>query len=410
MKHSTGSLFVAIALAASQGCAVIGRFAPARTPQGVAVGRDGTLLKDGRPLRAVGVNYFDAFYRALRNPADTSYRAGFAELGRRGIPFARFMACGFWPADWRLYLEDKPLHFALLDAVVQAAEEHGVGLIPCLFWHSATVPDIVGEPRGAWGDPASKTHAFMRSYVRETVTRYRRSPAIWAWEFGNEYSLDADLPNAAQHRPKVVADRGTPGSRSERDDLTHDALAVAVRAFAHEVRRHDPRRPISSGHSAPRPSAWHQWKEKIWGQDTEDQFAQRLLLDNPDPVNTLSLHVYRPTEKRFGRETSAEEFLAVAMQVSAQARKPLFIGEFGAPGIGPPAEKAAREQFGALLAAIEKAGVPLAALWVYDFAAQGKDWNVRWNNARAWQLAAIAEANQRISARPSPEPPGQDDD
>ncbi len=309
------------------------------------------------------------------------------------------MACGFWPNDWKLYLEDKPGYFGLLDGVVKAAEERGIGLIPCLFWCDATVPDLVGEPRGEWGNPRSKTHAFMRQYVREVVTRYRTSPAIWGWEFGNEYSLDADLPNAAQHRPKVVPDRGTPTARSERDDLTHDALAVALTAFADEVRRHDRRRIISTGNSAPRPSAWHQWKEKSWAQDDEDQFAERLQLDNPDPANTLGMHVYEPKEKRFGRDTPVEEFLSVAMQVSAQVKKPLFVGEFGAPGVGPEAEKGAKERLAALVAAIESAGVPLAALWVYDFPGQAKDWSVTATSARSWQLTAIAEANQRIKAR-----------
>ncbi len=397
--RSLGVFILASGLAASQGCAFVARLLPTRTPLGLTAGRDGALLKEGKPFRAIGVNYFDAFYRTLRNPADTSYREGFAELAQRDIRLARFMAGGFWPNDWKLYLEDRPTYFALFDGVVKAAEEHGIGLIPSLFWHSATVPDLVGEPRNEWGNTNSKTHAFMRAYVREVVTRYRLSPAIWGWEFGNEYNLDADLPNAAQHRPAVVPKLGTPEKRSELDDLTHDAIAVAFGAFAREVRRYDRRRVISAGNSLPRPSAWHQWKEKTWAQDDESQFAERLLLDNPDPVNALSIHAYEPKEKRFGREAPIEEFLSLAMQAAARAGKPLFVGEFGAPGVGPEAEKGAKERLAALIAAIEKAEVPLAALWVYDFAGQAKDWSVTATNARSWQLTAIAEANQRIKAR-----------
>ncbi|HUT34294.1 MAG TPA: cellulase family glycosylhydrolase [Planctomycetota bacterium] len=399
MRLATGCWALAF-LALAPGCSPLRSlplFGPPKA-RGLTVARDGTLRRDGKPFRAVGVNYFDAFYRTLRNPNDTSYFEGFTELARLGIPFARFMACGFWPNDWELYFADKPRYFHFLDGVVQAAEQNGVGLIPSLFWHSAVVPDIVGEPRDQWGNPDSKTHAFMRQYVREVVTRYRNSPAIWGWEFGNEYSLDADLPNAAQHRPKVVPDRGTPAARSARDDLTHDALGTALAAFAAEVRRHDRRRILSSGNSLPRPSAWHQWKEKAWTHDTEEQFAERLRLDNPDPVNTLSVHVYEPREKRFGRETPIEELLRLAAGAARRAKKPLFVGEFGASGVGPEAEKVAKERLTTLLAAIEKAGAPLAALWVYDFAGQAKDWNVTPRNARAWQLAAIAEANQRLRA------------
>jgi hypothetical protein len=340
------------------------------------------------------VNYFDAFYRTLKNPDDTSFRQGFAELKRRGIPFARIMGGGFWPSEWKLYREDRPRHFALLDGVVRAAEENGIGLIPSLFWHSSTVPDLVGEPRGAWGDPESKTHGFMRQYVAEVVERYKDSPAIWGWEFGNEYNLAADLPNAAKHRPKIVPHLGTPATRSERDDLTHDAVVTAFAAFAREVRRRDPHRIIATGSSLPRPSAWHQWKERSWTQDTEEQFAERLLLDNPDSVSVVSVHVYPHAGGRFGRKATLAEVLAAAARAAASVRQPLFVGEFGAREKGEP--EAERAQFKEVLAAIEGARVPLAALWVYDFAGQDDTWNVTATNARAWQLEAIARANRAL--------------
>src|SRR5947208_2508945 len=59
----------------------------------------------------VGVNYFDAFLRTLRNPGDDSYRDGFRKLGANHIPFARFAACGYYPNDYQLYLKDKQKYF-----------------------------------------------------------------------------------------------------------------------------------------------------------------------------------------------------------------------------------------------------------------------------------------------------------
>lgn len=88
---------------------------------------DGVLFKDGDPYRGIGVNCFDAFARTLADPNDTS---------------------------------------------------HGVGLIPSLFWCIPMVPDLVGEPCDQWGNPAGETHEFMRTYVREVVTRYVDSPAL----------------------------------------------------------------------------------------------------------------------------------------------------------------------------------------------------------------------------------------
>src|SRR3954447_473467 len=69
----------------------------------LTVAPDGTLLRDGVPYRALGVNYFDGFTRTLHDAGRTNYDAGFAELARRKIPFARFCAGGFWPSDWALY-------------------------------------------------------------------------------------------------------------------------------------------------------------------------------------------------------------------------------------------------------------------------------------------------------------------
>lgn len=370
------------------------------SPPGLTVGEGGVILKDGKPYRAIGVNYFDAFYRALKDPDDTSYREGFAELARRGIPFARFMCCGFWPKDNALYLEDRARYLELLDGVIRAAEEHGIGLVPSLFWHTATVPDLVGEPVDQWGNPASKVHDFMRTYVREVVTRYRGSPAIWGWEFGNETNLAADLPNAAEHRPKVVPALGTPGSRSARDEMTHDIMVAALRAFAQEVRRHDPHRFITSGNSCPRPSAWHQWRERSWRQDSEVQHAERLLLDHPAPIDTASVHVYGSVSKRFGRELAVRDYLRSAASAARDAGKALFIGEFGArTEKAGDTEARVRERFRAILSGVEGSGAPLAALWVYDFGGQRDTWNVTPSNARAWQLDEIAAANRRLGER-----------
>lgn len=352
---------------------------------GLAVDQTGTLTRAGSVYRGIGVNYYDAFVRTLATPSRTNFDAGFKVLADRRIPFARFAACGYWPIEWGLYRTNRAEHFARLDAVVRSAERHHIGLIPSLFWYLSTVPDVVGEPCRSWGDPGSRTHALMREYTREVVTRYKDSPAIWAWEFGNEYNLPADLPNAAQHRPAVVPQLGTPATRSADDDLTHAAFRTALIEFAREVRRHDPTRPILSGNAFPRRSAWHQAREKSWKHDTEAQFAEVLGADNPAPIDTLSVRAY-DLQDDVAR-------LAQAMAVSRTLRKPLFVGEFGVPAGGKSDPHAT---FNRILEAIESAGVPLAALWVYDFDGQAKDWNVTATNDRAWQLDAIQQANVRI--------------
>jgi hypothetical protein len=369
------------------------------TPRGLTANEGGVLVRAGRPFRGIGVNYLDAFSRLLvlpePGPDDLArVRAGLEALAKYGIPFARIMGCGYWPVENRLYFDDKAEYLRRFASVVDLAEETGIGLIPSLFWHTATATDLMDEPRNRWGDPTSRTHAFMRGYVRDVVGRWADSPAIWAWEFGNEYNLDADLPNASEWRPPVVPELGTRLSRDERDDLTHEHIHTAFRAFAREVRRHDPHRIILSGNAAPRPSAWHQREYLSWDQDSREEFAEILRYENPDPLDALSVHQYEQTERRFGTEVSVADFLRICVRESLKARKPLFVGEFGADESAGHHVAAAR--FDQLLDAIVTTGVPLAALWVYDFAGQDGTWNVTPDNGRQYQLEAIARANQRL--------------
>ena len=366
---------------------------------GLTVSESGVLLKDGEPYRGMGINYFSAFSRRLQNAEDTSYREGFKELSSRGIPFVRFMACGFWPSDWKLYFSDKDAYFELMDDVVNAAEEHGIGIIPSLFWYHGCLPDLVEESHDQWGNPESKTIALMRQYTREMVSRYVDSPAVWAWELGNEYNLAADLPNAAEHRPKIVPRLGTALSRSEKDDLTTEMLLVIFREFAKTVRSLDPTRPITPGNSIPRPAAHHMRTERTWERDTPEQFAANLALVNPDPNNLVSIHLYpHANERRFAKdELDYEEVLTLCLAACAKEGKALFVGEFGARDDEEHGgrEQAKRESR-ALIAAIEKCGVPLSALWNYDLPQQESYINVTPTNHRAYLLDELGAANRRM--------------
>jgi len=239
---------------------------------------NGTLVKDCKPYKAIGVNYFDAFYRVLKDPRDKSYVDGFKELSQNGIPFVRVMLGGFWPSDWELYQKDKEKYFSLMDEFVKTAEKYNVGLIVTLFWNVSTVPDLVGEPISAWGDPHSKTIAFMKQYTQEVVNRYKNSPAIWVWEFGNEYNLLIDLPG--KRYPKVAPQYGTPKTRTKKDKLNYRDILTAFSVFADTVRQIDKKRLLSTGNSLPRPSSYHLAYFGTWEKDTLEEFQHMLKLLN----------------------------------------------------------------------------------------------------------------------------------
>jgi len=358
---------------------------------------NGILTRKGKPYQGIGANYFDLFYRRLKNSKDTSYRKGLKQLSNANIPFVRFMCGGFWPNEWKLYFKNKREYFKQLDDVVKTAEKYNVGLIPSLFWNMATVPDLVKEPMDQFGNTNSKTIDFVRKYTKEVVSRYKNSPAIWGWEFGNEGSLQIDLPNAAEHRPTIYPNLGTPEKRTKRDELTSKHLLTAYKEFANTVRKYDKNRIIISGNSEPRFSAWHNTMEKSWKEDTPEQFGEVFLRDNPDPIDTLCARSYPGKMKKFPSGTeNVDQLMKVLKKWSVKAKKPLFIGEFGAQiSLG---KKEARDTFKEIIDAIEKHEVPLSALWVYDFPFQNKEWNINFKNDRAYMLKMVTEANKRIKS------------
>jgi hypothetical protein len=376
--------------------ALIARADPAttRTPIGLSV-HNGVITKDANPYRAIGVNYFSLFSRVLANPADTTSFENLTRLSHSGIPFVRFMCGGFWPIEQKLYLHDRDEFFRRLDRIVRAAEQTHMGLIPSLFWNYSTASDLVGEPLDQLGNPGSRTIAFIRQYTTDIVTRYRNSPAIWGWEFGNEYTLSCDLPNAAEHRPPIWPDLGTATARSARDDLKFVHVAIAYVEFARTVRKLDATRIIISGNAAPRRSAYHNLADHSWTLDTPTQFAEILLRDNPDPMDVICIHAYPDAKNEYpGPANTLDAMFAAASAVAARAGKPLFVGEFGTPAdLAPQKERAA---FDELLAAILKYRVPLSALWVFDNASQDEQWNVTFDNRRAYMLQRIAQTQEKL--------------
>ena len=370
---------------------------PARP--GLTCGPDAQVYKDGAPYQGFGINYFNAFADALLGDTRAlGYREAFQELAAHEIPFVRFMAGAFYPNEMRRYLDDPEGYFEVMDGLVRAAEETGLGLIPSLFWHDACLPDLVGEPRGKWGDPESKTIALMRRYTRDIVQRYLDSRALWAWEFGNEYSLGVDLPNASEHRPWILPDKGTPSSRSEADDLTREMILVAFREFARTVRELDDYRLITTGNSLPRPCAYHLHSERAWVQDTREEFVEDLLAVTPDPMDLISVHIYDGDHRsRFGQDlVPCQETIALCMAAGKRTGKPLFVGEYGcAEDELPDGPDGARRKNLGMLAAIEREGVPLSAHWTYNFPHQKDTHSVTSSNSRAYVLAALRLANRR---------------
>jgi hypothetical protein len=355
---------------------------------GLSVDSHGVLIRHGVPYRGIGVNYYDAFLRTLRNSGDHSYEAGFAALGENGIPFARIAASGYNPDDLSLYFSDKEAYLRQLDGVVQSAKQSHVGLIASLFWNIEAVSKAVGEPRSSWGDPSSATRRFMRQYTKDVVSRYADSPAIWGWEFSCELSLPVDL---------------RPGQGIPERALTYDTFRSAALDFAQTVRAIDPQRILLTGNSLPRAAAYHNANGGRPGADTTDQFAHILIRDNPGPFSPLCIHASPAGLDRYfaDRRVSYQELLQTCMQIGRAANKPLYLEEFIAiPGrAGALSNMDERGYFSSELAAIENSAVPLASVWVYDRKLVPDKSNLTFDNDRAYMLRMIGEFDKSVHAQ-----------
>ena len=364
---------------------------------GLSVDNAGVLIKDGKPYRGMGVNYYDAFLRVLNNPADTSYKLGIKQLADLGIPFARVSISGFWPNEFKIYQSDKAKYFRLLDEFVNTAEQNRVGLIVSFAWNYSTIPDLVGENVNQWGNVNSQANAFMRNYVKEVVTRYKNSPAIWGWEFGNELNLQARPGN----RPLANPNKGTPFLRSTDDEISLSKMEVALSEFGNFVREIDSYRILISGNAIPRPEELGQSGD--WSSSTKEVYFNQLRESNPRPINTISIHLYPNFEGRYLSlfKVGAYELIRNTMMDSILIRKPLLILEFGASRYDPPWTtnlQEEKEQFYQIMEIIKKEDVPLSAVWAYDFrGAEGK-WDVK-SNDRSYQLMAISDFNKHLNNR-----------
>ncbi len=369
---------------------------------GLSVSAAGKLLLNGEPYQAIGVNYFNAFIRTLDEgmQSDTSYRRGLAYLKERNIPFIRFAINGYWPSNWRLYQDNPEGYFQQLDAFVAAAETFGIGLIPSFFWHTPTLPDLVGEPVNRWGNTGSKTHERMQKFIGEVVKRYRDSPAIWGWEQGNEVNLLVDLPGDNDNLPPIVPDLGTPATRSKEDKLYTADLKAMMQAFAREVRKYDGTRIVITGNAIQRPAARNLWKSQSWTKDTRSEFIEMLGVQNPDPIDVLSIHLYPgSTEEGYfsDDQVTVDELIRTSTEAASALKKPLFLGEWGAQEAKYGGET--KVKFIELLTAIEDNQVPLSAMWVFDYPPHDTQEGINVspdNGPREYMLQEIMKVNARI--------------
>lgn len=361
----------------------------------VAACLDGRKVSAPRKGTLIGINYFDAFSRYFKSGKDTSFRRGFAGLHKFQIPFIRFSLTGFWPDDLAMSLEQTDQFLERFDKFVAEARSYGIRLLPTVFWNYAALPGYSGESLAAWGNGDSRTRGAMRRLVKTLAERYSGNPAIIGWEFTNEANSFADLPDSYKYY-KIDPKLDPRGARKEDNNVTSRDLLAALAEFGEIVKSADPRVIISSGFDVPRINATR-LRRRAGGLDTEAEFVQALRDQSAVAVNSVSVHIYPDTMKRYQyRAVNVNTLLDGVFSVAANTGRVPFVGEFGVQAGEGDGE---RRQFEELLGAIGGRDGGLAALWVFDFSYQDGVWNVTTDNARAYQLEAVARSNLGVACR-----------
>jgi len=101
------------------------------------------------------------------------------------------------------------------------------------------------------------------------------------------------------------------------------------------IRAADPVRPITSGYSAPRPSAWHNEHSNFtgaeypfWSIDNVEQYTE-ILLEQNQAVDIISLHLYGLGSYLNNTNLRTTAPLRAAARAAAGAGKLIYLGEYG---------------------------------------------------------------------------------
>ncbi len=272
----------------------------------------------GKILYVTGMNCYNLFNQSFSGSGFNLERVRntVEVFEKEQVPIVRFACCPFYAKEFHYYMDNKTKYLATLDSLATYCDRAHVALIPSFYWNTGAAPDYYGEEYRAWGDTSSKTYAFMQQYTTDIVNTLKGHKCLAAWEFGNEFNLNADIPH-----------NFTISAREEE---------VALKGFAEAVKAADPEgRMISSGNSIMRNAQHHMMTEKSWTNDTYDQYCEITHIFTPEPMNGISEHIYEEarvfSDVNSGKELSRNEQVSYAKQMAASLGKVYYVGEFTGP-------------------------------------------------------------------------------
>jgi endo-1,4-beta-mannosidase len=183
--------------------------------------------------------------------------------------------------------------------VLDVAEKHDLKLVVSLMtaWMSGILFDL------PWRDEANVfSDPFMIrwqvKYCEKMVSEFKSSPAILAWQYGNEQNCVNPAPDS-------------------------DASWLWMRTIADVIRLNDPNRPIYSGMHG---LAIHPIANAKWPIEDNAEINDALTT-HPYPDFTIGCNLDRPTDMRSNMHASAESALYAGL-----GGKPVLCEETGSLG------------------------------------------------------------------------------
>jgi|GEM_PF-249419 len=306
------------------------------------------MMLAGKPLYCCGINCFDLFTGCLDGGfIPERIEKAVEVIAEQKMPVVRLTLAPFYPFWMHYYTETTKEYFDSMEMLFDLCDEKHILLIPTLFWNFECFNQYCDEPLAAWGDPSSKTYAFMLAYTQDIITRFADHKCIAAWEFSNEFNLRVDLGH--EGNPMISAAE----------------LGTACKGFADCIREYDPTgRMVMSGHGLTRNAQYHLYTGPIWDIDSFDESVKILDILTPSPMEGLSEHYYE--DKRIYSDLGEMDIVSrtAASKASAEAiDKVFYVGEYTGPGCG----KNAVTSMPAHMKAFYDNGIQLSLVWNYSY-------------------------------------------
>ncbi len=353
---------------------------------GLTADEFGNLYLAGNPFCGYGFNSFSAVTRYVYDGCAPTFEEQFKLAKKYNIPFIRVNFGGYWSNYYKSFDDNPDEVLQKMQEILECAQKYEIGLVCSILWYDGAVSAHVGEKRSAMGNPESKTVAYTKKYVSTIVNKFKDMPAVWAWEIGNEYNLDADLCDR-ELKNYLPAGPDTPKTPDGYDYYTSEELATYVKIVGEEIRKYDKDRIISTGNGDMRSSSKamhnaalnhdenHLW-DIDWSSDTIDDFYDMCAYYTPDPLDTVCFHIqhseldengnasYIDLWPRFGQLISTADYITAFLTAAKKIGKVMYFGEMG-DLIWKETAADAAEYFDNLVRTCVNAGVVFASTWQF---------------------------------------------